>query len=164
MLPDPPSSGAIGNLVASVPDASLRSKRKAASDHAQRVASAGNPSTLLGAAGLQLRCKVPDRAPRAVVASVPDAALLNFAAPFFLQPGCWLDSELLGRYGFSMSTKDMVAALERFDEVELARFVDELEKHDKLAENLYDLLAFRMRAQEPMRPFEEFVQDLQAKR
>ena len=92
------------------------------------------------------------------------SASLISAASFFLQPGCWLDSEFLGRYGSSMSTKDMVAALERFDEVELAKFVDELEKHDKLAENLYDLLAFRMRAQEPMRPFEEFVQDLQAKR
>jgi len=58
----------------------------------------------------------------------------------------------------------MVAELERFDETGLAKFVDELEKHGELAEDLYDLLAFRMRRQEPVRPFEEFVQELESKR
>lgn len=58
----------------------------------------------------------------------------------------------------------MIAELERFDEAGLARFVDELEKHGELAEDLYDLLAFRMRAHEPSRPFDEFVEELDAKR
>jgi hypothetical protein len=63
-----------------------------------------------------------------------------------------------------MSTKEMVAELERCDEAGLAKFVDELEKHGELAEDLYDLLAFRMRSQEPVRPFEEFAQELTTKR
>jgi len=58
----------------------------------------------------------------------------------------------------------MVAELERFDEAGLAKLVDELEKHGELAQDLYDLLAFRMRASELVRPFEEFVEELDAQR
>lgn len=63
-----------------------------------------------------------------------------------------------------MSTQELVAELKRFDEAALVKFVDELEKHHELAEDLYDLLAFRMRASEPVRPFEDFVRELEIKR
>jgi hypothetical protein len=62
-----------------------------------------------------------------------------------------------------MSTRELVAELKRLDPDGLAKFVDELQRHDALAEDLYDLLAFRMRANEPVRPFEEFVRDLDRK-
>jgi hypothetical protein len=63
-----------------------------------------------------------------------------------------------------MSAEEMVAELERADATGLARFVDELQKHGELAEDLYDLLAFRLRAQEPARSFEEFVAELSHQR
>jgi hypothetical protein len=63
-----------------------------------------------------------------------------------------------------MSAKEMVAELEGLDEAKLAEFVHELEKHGELAEDVYDLLAFRMRAAEPVRPFEDFVREVNAKR
>ena len=65
----------------------IRPGGAAASDHAQSVASAGTPSTLLGAAGLQLGRKVPDRSSRAVVASVPDAFPFNFRRILFPPTG-----------------------------------------------------------------------------
>jgi len=43
-----------------------------------------------------------------------------------------------------MSVGQIVAALEQMDQ-------------EDLAEDLYDLLAFQMRATEPVRPFEEFA-------
>lgn len=63
-----------------------------------------------------------------------------------------------------MSAKELVLELKRLDEDGLARFVDELQKHRELAEDLYDLLAFRMRAEEPSRPFERFMSELERKR
>ena len=62
-----------------------------------------------------------------------------------------------------MSAKELVAELEKLDESALAKFVEELQKHHDLAEDLYDLLAFRMRADEPSRPFEEFIRGLPQK-
>jgi hypothetical protein len=63
-----------------------------------------------------------------------------------------------------VSTKQLVAAIGKLDEQGLAKFVDELQKHGELAEDLYDLLAFRMRATEPSRPFQEFMQELERRR
>ncbi|MGD0651513.1 MAG: hypothetical protein ABSA97_10305 [Verrucomicrobiia bacterium] len=63
-----------------------------------------------------------------------------------------------------MSAKELVAELEKLDESALAKFVEELQKHHDLAEDVYDLLAFRMRADEPSRPFEEFMRELPQKR
>lgn len=63
-----------------------------------------------------------------------------------------------------MSAKELVTELQKLDEFALAKFVDELQKHHELAEDLYDLLTFRMRASEPSRPFEEFMRDLPQKR
>jgi len=65
-----------------------------------------------------------------------------------------------GRF-LGVSTKELVAELGKLDEQGLAKFVDELQKHEELAEDVYDLLAFRMRATEPARPFEEFMQELE---
>ena len=62
-----------------------------------------------------------------------------------------------------MSTGQLVAELEKLDQDALARFVDELQQHGELAEDLYDLLTFRLRADEPSRPFEDFVQELSRK-
>jgi len=59
-----------------------------------------------------------------------------------------------------MSAKE----LEKVDKSALAKFVDELQKHHELAEDVYDLLAFRIRADEPSGPFEEFVRELPKKR
>ena len=63
-----------------------------------------------------------------------------------------------------MSAKELVLELKRLDEDGLARFVDELQKHQELAEDLYDLLSFRIRAEEPSRPFERFMSELERKR
>jgi hypothetical protein len=60
-----------------------------------------------------------------------------------------------------MSSKELVAEIAKLDETELARFVAELEQHSELAEDIFDLLAFRMRAAEPSRPFEQFVRELE---
>jgi hypothetical protein len=62
-----------------------------------------------------------------------------------------------------MSSKELVAELAKLDEAGLAQFVAELEQNSKLAEDIFDLLAFRMRAAEPSRPFEEFVRELEDK-
>jgi hypothetical protein len=59
-----------------------------------------------------------------------------------------------------MSTAQIVAALEKMEHEELSQFVDELQRHQELAEDLYDLLAFQLRGQEPVRPFEDFLRDL----
>ena len=59
-----------------------------------------------------------------------------------------------------MSTKDLIAELAKLDQAGLAEFVAELQQHSELAKDIYDLLAFRMRADEPSRPFEDFVRDL----
>jgi hypothetical protein len=60
----------------------------------------------------------------------------------------------------AMSTKELVAELAKLDQAGLAQFISELERNSDLAEDIYDLLAFKMRAAEPSRPFEEFVRDL----
>jgi hypothetical protein len=60
-----------------------------------------------------------------------------------------------------MSTKELVAELAKLDEAGLAEFVAELQQHSELAEDIYDLLVFRMRADEPSRPFEDFIRDLE---
>jgi hypothetical protein len=54
-----------------------------------------------------------------------------------------------------MSAGQIVTALEQMHQEDLVGFVDELQKHRNLAEDLYDLLAFQMRAAEPVHPFEE---------
>jgi hypothetical protein len=50
-----------------------------------------------------------------------------------------------------MSARELVAELEKLDESALPKFVGEFQKHHDLAEYLYDLLVFRMRAGEPSR-------------
>jgi hypothetical protein len=59
-----------------------------------------------------------------------------------------------------MSTEQIVAALEKMGHDELSQFVDELQRHHELAEDLHDLLAFQLRGDEPVRPFEDFLRDL----
>jgi|GEM_PF-1734467 hypothetical protein len=72
--------------------------------------------------------------------------------------------ETLWQSRFIMSAQELVAELEKLDESALAKFVEELQKHHDLAEDLYNLLAFRMRADEPSRPFGEFMRALPQKR